>query len=390
MSTPRAEVLGRRARRPRWRHAVAVLLAILALGLPAVRVDAMPRIQPGAVPATPAAGQAPAVATPVGRGPAAAAVTALTTAPAGRDPLVAVPGDFPAVMGYMPVPARMADGTVRLAKPAGACSAPGGGAPFGFEQVCKVHDYGYDLLRYAHAGGQRLTAEARRQLDAMFDWDLHARCQAKSLGGDSLRGTWTFTAGSQVPVGRTDLPVAAEFTFAGDPGSPDTPGKRPVHVEEAVRVLVPPADPSGTPAVSDLPFLSESNGYGPVERDRSNGEAAGGDGNPLTIRGTVHPKGLGMHAPGEVTIWTGGACTGFSAQVGIDDEVTQSGSVDFQVLGDGRPLAASGVRRSADPAAPLTADLTGVRILTLRATDGGDGKNFDHADWADARLSCGS
>ncbi|UQU67017.1 glycoside hydrolase family 97 catalytic domain-containing protein [Couchioplanes caeruleus] len=210
-------------------------------------------------------------------------------------------------------------------------------------------------------------------------------------GGDSLRGTWTFHAGADVPDGRADLPVAAEFTFTGDPGSPDAPGKRPVHVEEAVRALVPPPNPSGDPAVSDLPFLSESNGYGPVERDRSNGEDAAGDGKPLTIRGTVYPKGLGMHAPGEVTIWTGGACTRFSAVVGIDDEVTQSGSVDFQVLGDdGRPLASSGVRRSADPAAPLTADLTGVRVLTLRATDGGDGKNFDHADWADAVLSCGS
>ncbi|MEV4708599.1 glycoside hydrolase family 97 catalytic domain-containing protein [Actinoplanes sp. NPDC049316] len=209
-------------------------------------------------------------------------------------------------------------------------------------------------------------------------------------GGDSLTGTWTFHAGDDVPTGRADLPIAAEFTFTGDPGSPDTPGRRPVHVEEAVRALVPPENPAGTPAVSDLPFLTESNGYGPVERDRSNGEAAAGDGNPITIRGTVYPKGLGMHAPGEVTIWTGGACTGFSARVGIDDEVTQSGSVDFQVLGDGRPLAASGVRRSADPAASLTADLTGVRVLTLRVTDGGDGKNFDHADWADARLSCGS
>jgi peptidoglycan/LPS O-acetylase OafA/YrhL len=166
MSTPRTEVLGRRARPPRWRRAAVVLLAILALGLPAVRVDAMPRTQPGAVPST----------------PAAAAVTALTTAPAGRDPLAAVPGDFPAVMGYMPQPARMADGTVRLAKPTGACSAPGGGMPFGFEQVCKVHDYGYDLLRYAHAGGQRLTTDARRQLDAMFDRDLHARCQVGSSG----------------------------------------------------------------------------------------------------------------------------------------------------------------------------------------------------------------
>jgi fucose 4-O-acetylase-like acetyltransferase len=143
-----------------------VLLAILALGLPAVRVDAMPRAQPGPVPAT----------------PAAAAVTALTSPTAGRDLLAAALDDFPAVMGYTPVPARMADGTVRLAKPTGACSAPGGEAPFGFEQVCKVHDYGYDLLRYAHARGQHLTAEARRQLDAMFDRDLHARCQAIGRG----------------------------------------------------------------------------------------------------------------------------------------------------------------------------------------------------------------
>jgi peptidoglycan/LPS O-acetylase OafA/YrhL len=178
MSTPRTEMPGRHARRRSWRLAAAVLLAILALGLPAVRVDAMPRTQPGPVPASPAAGRA-AAGSPLGRGPAAAAVTALTTAPAGRDPLAAVPADFAPVMGYTPVPARMADGTVRLAKPTGACSAPGGKAPLGFEQVCKVHDYGYDLLRYAHAGGQQLTREARRQLDAMFDRDLHARCQTR-------------------------------------------------------------------------------------------------------------------------------------------------------------------------------------------------------------------
>jgi fucose 4-O-acetylase-like acetyltransferase len=180
MSIPRTEMPGRRARRRSWRLAAAILLAILALGLPAVRVDAMPRTQPAPVPsASPAAGQPAAAASPVGRGPAAAAVTALTTAPAGRDPLAAVPAGFAPVMGYTPVAARMADGTVRLAKPTGACSAPGGKAPFGFEQVCKVHDYGYDLLRYAHAGGQHLTREARRQLDAMFDRDLHARCQTR-------------------------------------------------------------------------------------------------------------------------------------------------------------------------------------------------------------------
>ncbi|MFI5936592.1 glycoside hydrolase family 97 catalytic domain-containing protein [Actinoplanes sp. NPDC051494] len=206
--------------------------------------------------------------------------------------------------------------------------------------------------------------------------------------GDSLSGTWTFTPGPDVTPGPAELPVAAEFTFAGDTGYPDRPGRHVVHVEQAARTLVTPPDPAGTPAVSDLPFLTESNGYGPVERDRSNGEAAAGDGAPLTIRGTGYAKGIGMHAPGEVTVWLGGACTGFSAQVGIDDEVTSAGSADFQVLGDGAPLAASGVRRSADPPYALTADVTGVEILTLRATDGGDGKNFDHADWAAAALSC--
>jgi fucose 4-O-acetylase-like acetyltransferase len=156
-----------------WRVVAAVGLALLALGL--VRVDAAPRLRLDAS----AAGSAEAV---VGHGPAADAVTALVTAPAGRDPLARVPGDFPRVMGYTPVPVRMADGTVRLAKPGGACSAPGGGTAFDFQQACKVHDYGYDLLRYAHATGQQLTGEARRQLDGMLGHDLRAQCDATGHG----------------------------------------------------------------------------------------------------------------------------------------------------------------------------------------------------------------
>jgi hypothetical protein len=206
--------------------------------------------------------------------------------------------------------------------------------------------------------------------------------------GQSLAGTWQFSASSQAAQGYADLPVAATFTFAGDPGSPDSPGKRPVHVEQATRVLVPPPDPTGSAYVSDLPFLTETNGYGPVERDRSNGEAGGGDGRPLSVHGTGYAKGLGMHAPGKVTVWLGAACTTFTAQVGIDDEVTGPGSVDFQVLGDGQPLTTSGVVRRGDPAVALTADVTGVERLDLQVTDGGDGKNYDHADWGDAALTC--
>ena len=176
MSAPPLELLERPvpARRGRSRRAAAVVLVVLALGLLPVRVDATPPAPTGPAPDV--------VASPVGPGPAAAAVTALVTAPAGQDPLAAVPADFASVMGYTPVPTRMTDGTLRLAKPTGACSVPGDGAPFGFHQACTVHDYGYDLLRYAHATGQRLTPEARRQLDAMFGRDLHARCRVMGRG----------------------------------------------------------------------------------------------------------------------------------------------------------------------------------------------------------------
>ena len=40
------------------------------------------------------------------------------------------------------------------------------------------------------------------------------------------------------------------------------------------------------------------------------------------------------------------------------------------------------------PAEPLTADVTGAQVVRLVVTDGGDGIDSDHADWANARLTC--
>lgn len=197
--------------------------------------------------------------------------------------------------------------------------------------------------------------------------------------GETISGEWTVRVDPQSPTGTTDVPVYAQFRV---------PGQDRVHVERAVRVFVPPPAPTGTPYVSDLPFMSQSNGWGPVERDQSNGETDGGDGNPLTIGGVVHAKGIGTHAPSELSVYLGGRCTTFTAAIGLDDETDSPGSVSFQVFGDDRLLHDSGVLRGHGPALPVQVDTTGVRMLSLRVTDGGDGRNFDHADWADARLSC--
>jgi hypothetical protein len=183
--------------------------------------------------------------------------------------------------------------------------------------------------------------------------------------------------------GYVDVPVFAEFR------APSGLWSRRVHVEEAVRVFVPPPPLTGTPYLSDLTFVSEANGWGPVERDTSVGESDAGDGNPLTIGGVTYDKGLGTHAPAEVQLYLGGRCTALTADIGVDDEVTEPGSVVFQVLADDAVVFDSGVVRSG-AARPLAADVTGARMLTLRVTDGGDGKNFDHADWAGARLACRS
>ena len=202
--------------------------------------------------------------------------------------------------------------------------------------------------------------------------------------GETITGSWTVRVGPDSPIGFVDVPVFAEFRVPDSPQRTD-----PVHVERAVRAFVPPPVPAGTPSVSELPFISESNGWGPVERDRSNGEQSGGDGNPLAIGGTAYGRGIGVHAPSELSVYLGRHCSTFTAAIGLDDETTQPGSVAFQVFGDDALLYDSGVLRGRAPAVVSTVDTTGVRMLSLRVTDGGDGRNFDHADWADASLNCG-
>ncbi len=141
--------------------------------------------------------------------------------------------------------------------------------------------------------------------------------------------------------------------------------------------------------VSDLTWVSSANDWGPVERDRSNGEALGGDGAPLTLNGVVFAKGLGMHAAANLVVALDGACSRFQATVGVDDEVGSQGSVRFQVLGDNVLLWESAVLTGASAAVPVDVNVSGRSSLKLVVTNGGNNEDFDHADWAEARIVCG-
>jgi hypothetical protein len=139
--------------------------------------------------------------------------------------------------------------------------------------------------------------------------------------------------------------------------------------------------------LSDISWASATSGWGPVEKDRSNGEQPAGDGRTISLAGRTYAKGLGAHAYSDIRFGVGG-CTSFNSDVGIDDEARPGGSVVFQVWADGSKLFDSGTLNGNSAARNVNLDVSGKNELALIVTDAGDGTAFDHADWANAQVTC--
>jgi alpha-galactosidase len=146
--------------------------------------------------------------------------------------------------------------------------------------------------------------------------------------------------------------------------------------------------PKGDAYLSDLAWTYAVNFWGPPERDSSNGESAPGDGVTLALRGKTYTKGIGVHAPSLLRFRLGKACSRFTADVGIDDEVAGHGSANFQVWADGEKIFDGGVVTGTSRAQRVDVDVTGRRELRLLVSDALDGTAQDHSDWADAVLHC--
>ncbi|WP_031512189.1 NPCBM/NEW2 domain-containing protein [Streptomyces sp. NRRL F-5123] len=243
---------------------------------------------------------------------------------------------------------------------------------------------GADVTAYATDLGTLPSLQVSVKLDAPDGWTIRPKGPTGTpalTGGSTLNTTWHIDVPEGTPTGTYALSGTVTYRGAGKDSAVSVP------LGGQISVAVPP--PAGTSYLSDLPWESASNGWGPVERDTSNGEAKAGDGHPITLGGTVYAKGLGVHAPSDVAFYTAGACTSVTATVGIDDEKKNSkGSVEFLVLADGKQVADSGVVTSTTGGHPLSADVTGAQVVHLVVTDGGDGNDSDHADWADAQITC--
>jgi beta-glucanase (GH16 family) len=205
-----------------------------------------------------------------------------------------------------------------------------------------------------------------------------------ACGSGSERSAGPGASGAPAPSSPA-LPEP-EGSSSPEPTAPELGGDSELPLGET-----PEPEPPGearTLALSDVCALpGETNGWGPIERDVSNGEQAEGDGGPLAIGDVLFGKGLGVHAPSDVTFALGGSCSRFTAQVGVDDEMKSAGSVTFELWGDGEKLAESATLTGSDPAAALDVDVSGVNELRLVVTNGGTGGS-DHADWGDPRVTC--
>ena len=227
-----------------------------------------------------------------------------------------------------------------------------------------------------------LTAAAVAPTQIDLDWTDNAPAneagfvvQRSADGGATFAQIGTTAAGV---TAYTDTAVSPQATYAYRVYAVNAAGT------SAASNDAPATTPStaGLVYLSDLAYTSATTGYGTVQKDASI------SGNPITLRGAVYAKGVGTHAASTITYALNGGYATFATDAGIDDDAAGRGSVDFQVIGDGTVLFDSGIVTGASPAAHVNVSVAGVNTLQIVATNGAAGSiDYDHADWANARLT---
>lgn len=201
-----------------------------------------------------------------------------------------------------------------------------------------------------------------------------ARASSLPANG-SLATTWSVQAPPDVTAGSYSLRVDASYVWGARHRKTDSS----TLVATVVTAPVP-----GRRYLSTVLATSSTNAVGPVEIDQSNGGAGQGDGNLITVGGSVHNRGLGTTTGSEVRYYLGGRCTELTTGVGIDDEDKSGSKATFTVYADDAVAGSADATPGAAPVS-LTADLTGAAWLRLVTTAAATA----HTDWVAPVLTCG-
>ncbi|OYV87684.1 MAG: hypothetical protein B7Z73_09745 [Planctomycetia bacterium 21-64-5] len=215
-----------------------------------------------------------------------------------------------------------------------------------------------------------LSVERDRLAAIVFDPSLRAK---PSTAPRTLVG---FADGSVVSAkSMTLLEGHAELALLDGPGlAVDDAG--PVFVQPLVGRVVYLSDlrPAG---YRHLPYLGTPWDY----RLDANVE-----GTRLRAGGAIYAKGVGMHSASRLTWQLDKPYRRFQADLAIDDQTANRGSVVFRVFAGPRELYKSPVLRGGDKPLSIAVDLGNARQLSLIVDYADRADVLDHADWLNARL----
>jgi len=278
----------------------------------------------------------------------------------------------------------------------------------------------YDRYEHVYGPKRRIFTGAVR---AVVEGVYKRRCSACHGGGDGRHGTWWLSLNRRdvtksrvlaAPLARSaggwERCDEVVFADANDPdyqtllaslsGLRNTLAERPradllsIQGTEAERqqVELPPPPPRKPMEgelpegdwvyLSDLGWESASSGWTPnkdglprLDKDIQN--------RPLRLGLRRHRKGIGTHAPSEIVYRLDGRYSRFFALVGGAEG---GGTVVFQVFGDDKQLAGTGVMHGLRESKAIDVSLASVQRLRLVVTDAGDNYYSDMANWASARV----
>jgi hypothetical protein len=139
--------------------------------------------------------------------------------------------------------------------------------------------------------------------------------------------------------------------------------------------------------VTEYPPLQVTYSFAPPREDRT------WDNSPLRMGGIEYAHGIGMHARSRATYPVPEDATAFQAIVGLSDGVRDCdlATVTFEVRDDkDQLLYESGLVDHSVPPRAVDVPLHHTKTIALVVTDGGNGIDCDHADWAQAAFMLGN
>jgi hypothetical protein len=190
------------------------------------------------------------------------------------------------------------------------------------------------------------------------------------------------------------------FEHQSGDGGPTTQPIPPVVVVKPAPV---PND-GGVYVAETIDKAKSVNGYGPIEINQTNGEAAANDGQIMTMSNLTYPKGVGAHSSSgnnnpsatdplkdvnlsRFEIFLNGKAARLRGTLGIDDGTNGRGSVIFVVKGyDGNEIYRSLIQRGLGAPSEMDVNVAGQQGVFCYTLNADGATDSDHADWANLRY----